>query len=94
MSKERYQELEDKGLGHFDDDGEWVRDFIITEKGITPPVRELPKGFELKPDADVTMLYYHAYLVARYNTASFSMDFVKKDIKEYLEKKGEENDTT
>jgi len=90
MSKERYRELEDKGLGHFDDDGEWVRDFIITEKGITPPVRELPKGFELKPDADVMSLYYYTYLVARYNSFSYAMEEVVKDANKYLEEKGEE----
>jgi len=38
--KRHYEELEEKGLGHWDEDGEWVRDFITTEDGITPPIKE------------------------------------------------------
>ena len=38
--KRNYEELEKKGLGHWDEDGEWVRDFIVTEDGIVPPREE------------------------------------------------------
>jgi len=38
--KRHLKELEEKGLGHWNEDGEWVRDFIVTEGGITPPIKE------------------------------------------------------
>jgi hypothetical protein len=34
------QELEKKGLGHFNEEGEWVHDFIVKDGKMIPEMKE------------------------------------------------------